>query len=355
MKKRMIAMGIAVVLLAAGVFSGGRIDRYISQVRADEMQRQLSSINLEEIRTELTINDIASRIENFEPQSLPDKLRSKGYYADEINSAMKKYITTNVLYQISVPEHEYLLTLVDAGYNFERLVDIYSFIRITNQNIACIRDIYDIAAPDFEGDLWIENAYDLYIGTVDVFSIEDMYYYTERGISVDEIMHCYTMSLTGIKTIREILNARVDGCTWYSIASEIYELPEVEAGCEPTLADISVAVSIARANGKQVFEVADGGKKFCIKESAWQEQASRQQNIKQLYQQFSLVDADDASIIQAAAARLPALDNEQIKMLLQQGYRIRDIEEAVSTRQEKTPQAIEVQEALEVMNVREEF
>ena len=183
MKKNLIRILLMVVVMCSFNCVCSYADEFI------EFDIQGTELSNNEISTKRILTDekMSFRVNN---NVFKKKASIKNdYFQDEINATLGKYIEISVMYDMSDEENEYVMNLVNEGYDFEKILQLYDFVMKTNRDISYIKIIYDIAAPDFEGDLWIENAFDEYLGESScVLSIEDVATYVKKGISIDEIL-----------------------------------------------------------------------------------------------------------------------------------------------------------------------
>lgn len=202
--KKVLITTIILMLLTVGVAALTSNTENISEPTTDDQ-----TINEEQL--------------SFETSNIADRLRGFGYYSDEINIVISKLSDAIAVGNMSETDMEMLFSLAAEGYDFEKLVDIYNFIRLTDKDISFVKQIYD-EADGFEDTFWIENAYEkLTVSEEDMLTIEDMYQYTDEGLSVDDILMAYEMSFKGNIKIKDALDARVGGESWQGIAVTGYD------------------------------------------------------------------------------------------------------------------------------------
>lgn len=252
-KYKILGFVLIVCIVVCTVFSVFNTKTFTAEAKAAEL---LEKISMEEI-AEQNETDLLERFSNhYEVGGVVSILEDAGYYLDDINFAMEKYVNASVLYNMSENENDYIMTLLDLGYDFEKLIDIYTYIQMTPNGIECIREIYDIADGNFESSTWLENAYDVYLGDKKcVLTTEDIAYYATNGIPIADIVKCYELSLNGIKNLREILDERVQGYSWYDIMQPVYELPVVDEDKQLNLDTILEAVKLSINTSMNVSEI----------------------------------------------------------------------------------------------------
>jgi len=328
MKKKFVILTLLCVsLVLIGCFGfnvfADRIELYL-------IENELKDYNIETFEKKVLTDDIfESRVE-FENGSIKDRLEDEGYYLDDINASLGKYIEISIMYDMSDIENEYIMKLVDLGYDFEKIVELYDFVKKTNENIVCIKELYDIATENFDGDTWVENAYDIYLGKNKcVLKTEDIYTYVNNGISIDEILMCYELSLSNDKNIKQMMDERMSGQSWETIV-----FPTVYARSAPKNADlktITAAINISRQTGMDmdsILKVDDNGETFVASE-AMKKMSEKKERIIKAKEKYGVVCYDNASIIKEAKKQLKNIDSYKIEKLISQGYRIREIKEAV--------------------------
>lgn len=270
--------------------------------------------------------EVANRINHIQNKfDLRQYLQSKGYYEDEIQIILKKYIDASVLYDMTAEESDYFISLCELDYDVEKLLDIYRFLKITNNDdINLIKIIYKMGEGDYSSKFWIENAYAKIAGMDDALTMEEMLKYTNSGISIEEIVMVFEMSLQGNKTEREMLDARLNGKSWSQIASEAYNNPEMaEKFTNDTSLDElnTFATKVRIAGGQLTSPVTNDSNSI---DSVYTEKTDC---VHQLQAQF----CDDSAVIAKAKSELPQLQGDMIKELFENGYRIREIKEATSS------------------------
>lgn len=141
--------------------------------------------------------------------------------SEELKQIKNKFINVMVDYRMTSDELEYITTL-SGNYDIDMLLDIYKFLRWTNSDISIIPEIYRTGEENSDEKHWIYDAYDKALNrTDDMLSVEDVAYYIASGLSIDEIAGAYELSFAGIKTTKQMLNERLNGASWNSIAAPV--------------------------------------------------------------------------------------------------------------------------------------
>ena len=186
---------------------------------------------------------------------------------------------------MSKKEEKYIMSLTDKGYDMDKVMAIYEFVKNTPREIYVIEDIYEIAKHNFDSPSWVENAYDVYIGD-NRFKLdtEDVFNYVNKGIPPTDIMRCYEMSIMLDTPIRELLDKRCDGHSWEEIF--IPEKNTKSSSRNPHIDKVASVVKISKHLKKDVAEILDDNTKELkikpkyIKEFKEKRQANQKLKIK---------------------------------------------------------------------------
>ena len=354
--KYKVLMSIGALLLTFGVIAyaaGDAVGQWVEETKSNALLQKATSE-----RVEMSMQEDAQLTKEIGLHSArTDKkayLRSMGYYEDEINRAMKKHVSSVVLYGMTDAENEYIMALVDQGYDYERLMEIYQFLSLTNDGVSLMKDIYDTAAPEFEAKHWIENGYESIKGLPSL-TFEEVATYAVQGVSIDEIMFAYQLSLQGNCTEQQILDARKNGTSWLRLAQdagawEAMQLPDTAD--ELDVKTVSNIVNMAKITRCSPSALLDIGESITIKPMAVEQVEKALERVETLNQQLKLEDDASPAIIEYAAQIVPQLERSALEGLVKQGYRIREIENAV---QENTndARAQEIQSAIAAAKAQE--
>ncbi len=336
MKKKIALLLSGIILLAC---IGGVA--YAAAQKAAYQARQENSLALLEKAIETKDNaaavpnskaEVANRINHVQDEfDLRQYLQSKGYYEDEVQIILKKYIDASVLYDMTEEESDYLISLCNLDYDIEKLLDIYNFLKIANNDdISLIKIIYKTGEGNFNSKFWIENAYVKIADMDDALTMEEMLKYTSSGISIEEIVMVYEMSLQGNKTEREMLDARINGQTWSKIASEAYGITGMaeQFTNDTSLAKLNTYAAKVRIAGNQLMApVTNDSNDNDLLDTAY---AEKMNCVYQLQDEF----CNDSAVIAEAKSELPQLQDDVVEELLESGYRIREIKEATTSQPE---------------------
>ena len=140
-------------------------------------------------------------------------------------------------------------------------MEIYHFLQLTPDNISLMKQIYDKGSAYMDSQFWIENTYEAIKGIGEqTLSIQEIDAYVKSGISTDEILLCYQMSLKGTKPIRQILDERKNGTAWPQICESVYGEEELEASEFPAdidLRSLQTYIQLADKTGNKAKDVIE--------------------------------------------------------------------------------------------------
>lgn len=179
--------------------------------------------------------------------------------ADEMQ-IKNDFIATALNYSMNPTELDYVKSLFEEGYDMEKVLEVYEFIRWTDCDIDVIAGIYDAGIENCDEENWIYEAYDKFFDrTDDILSVEDIAYYVENGITVEEIVGVYELSFAGAKTTKQMLSERLSGENWNTItASSLSKTPEVVINApEMTMDEIMGFRNISVRQRKDFADIAD--------------------------------------------------------------------------------------------------
>ncbi len=217
-------------------------------------------------------DSISTETALFSADMLGDAVKEIGKFAEtgdftneEINHLKSRLILTAVEYKMTASETEKMKELISLNYDVDILCDIYAFLRKTSSGIDMVEDIYIEGEKYMEDAFWIYDAYDRLLGREDdMLTVEDVAYYAGSGITIDEILGAYDLSFMNVKSTKQMLDERLTGESWNSIAAEIvapgYEAfalaDEMEIG---EILEMREAAIMQREPLKNVIEI-DGNK-----------------------------------------------------------------------------------------------
>ena len=254
-------------------------------------------------------------------------LKNKGYYADDINISLMKYIDASIMYSITDEENDYIMNLVGRGYDFEKLVDVYVFLQMTHEDLSMLRDIYDYGANTYAKH-WIDTAYENITGA-DVLSTEDVREYVGNGIVIEDVLAAYELGLRTNTPIRNLLDYRLDGGIWGDLAGEAFY-------GENNLREINNIFDISGKLGLSPNEIAVVGEYgLWINDDAVEEYARKNDEVQAAYELEEIVFENDEIMIAEAKRELRNIDGAVVEELIEQGYRIRDIKESMKGAEER--------------------
>lgn len=356
MKKKIALLLSGIILLACigGVaYAAAQKAAYVEKVNTSKALMQTASAQEETKNIAVLLSDeelkarILNEADGFDLRAL---LENKGYYADDIEIAIQKFIDASVSYHMTESELAYILSLVELDYDFEKLIDIYCFLQLTDDGIDMMKSIYDFANGQFESKYWIQNSYSILKHTEkDALTMSEITEYISQGLTLDEILFVYQMGLQMNMTEREMLAARLSGKGWNEIAALAYDDTALSSliPADEELEQINTFASYARVLGQKPSEILEQGEQgLSVKtESVETINAKREQ----IFDLTSQMCNDDTAILESAKQEVPQLSEETISNLLEEGYRIRNIKEAASGQANST----ESEEVLQILEAEE--
>lgn len=247
-KKKITSIVIIVCIIACSV-----IAIYAKELTAENTNNIYADLSFDEEK-------IVRRINKDKP--LKDKLKAKGHQTDYIETSMDKYVESSVMYDMTDEENQYIMSLFEKGYDFEKLIDIYTFLKNTATEIYATEKIYEIGKNNFDSPSWLENAYDIYVGDGRFkLSVDDVFDYVSKGINAQDIMRCYEMCLSLNRSLREVLDEKVSGKTWDEIfLSDNVQMSSVQVE-DTSIDEIAKVVKISKHINKKPEEIIDRSQK----------------------------------------------------------------------------------------------
>ena len=280
-------------------------------------------------REAVPADDAVSRVSKWGKNGLEDYLKSKGYYIDDINIAISKYLEASILYNMTNEENTYIMSLVEKGYDFEKVVDLFLFIQNTNHGIELLREIYDNGDPNYATVFWIEDTYERMIyGDEEPLSLDDIMGYQAKDISTEDILMTFELSLKGDMSTRQILEAKLSGQAWSEIIAKAYaseELPPDLFAALPDLRDINSIIGIARQTNQRIMDIIENiNGQVLVKEDVHAKLSIKRDELVASKQSLNIKGRDE--IVSVAKEKASNLDEETITQYLASGMRIKDIE-----------------------------
>ncbi len=178
--------------------------------------------------------------------------------ADEA-SLKNAFISAAFDYSMTNDEMGYIKNLFQEGYDMEKVVEIYEFLRWTNKDYSFIEAIYDAGIEKSDEENWIYDAYDKFFEREDdMLSVEDVAYYVDMGIGLDEIAGAYELSFSGEKTTKAMLGERIEGKKWNEIAaSSLSETPQAVINApEMSIDEVMMFKNVSVRQRKDFSEIA---------------------------------------------------------------------------------------------------
>ncbi len=316
----------ALTLALFGVATYALADQVTAIVQEARAETALSTAveAKKQSRTEKTDKELKKLIDD---KKLIKTMEKQGYYADDIEITIGKYLEAVEIGGMTEEELDYILYLAKLDYDIEQLLDIYNFLTMTDSDISVLREVYDVFDEDMKDTPhWIENAYAIVRGiTGNELSKDEIFAYISKGISEVEFVGVYEMSLKGNCTEREMLDMHINGKPWSEIAALAYndETLAQQFDAETELSTITSYAMMARGVGEKLSDavIKENGK-VKIKDKHAENYFAKHDKAKGVMKNY-------AFNMQSAYAALPNMDAKLVDALVQDGYRIKDIQKAV--------------------------
>ena len=340
MKKKAVIILFAIIIAVGGVTAlGFTVAENLQRTALETESRSLlsaaeSSARLQ--RAESSQQAIENRITGGTTGiDLRQLMRAKGYYEDDITMAAAKLTDVSVYYDMTQAEYDYIVSLVKLGYDPEKLGAIYQFLQLTPDNISILKQIYDTADTEADGPFWIENAYEAVKGfSEQTLSIQEIDAYVKSGISTDDIVQCYQMSLAGTMDIREILDTRKNGASWPQVCERVYGSDELQAADFEVDADIRTIqtfVLMAKRTGSQTKDILEQGSNGVqVKQQILDTLDARRNRVSALQQVLDANPHDKDKLIRVMKEKVGNISDTAAQKLVEEGFRAKEVKEAIA-------------------------
>lgn len=207
-----------------------------------------------------------------ELMALDNYLQLNDFEDIDANRIKHKIVQTATDFEMTDDEFKFITSLINEDYDIEKVLDIYEFLRWTDCDYTAIAGIYDQGIKMGDNPNWIYDAYDHFFDRKDdMLSVEDVAYYVNNGITVDEIVGAYELSFAGAKTTKQMLSERLSGNSWNTItATSLSAAPEsVINAPDMTMDEIMAFRNVSVRQRKDFTEIADiHGDRVTLKEEA---------------------------------------------------------------------------------------
>ena len=216
-KTKIVLLVCMIVTISLG---GVRIFGEVSRMASSD--KLSSEMTAKDSQAALALESIASGKENISPNT-------------DSGKDMIKYLEWIKVYNPSEEAKKIIAQLIADGADVDALIAVCIFWEDTDEPFSIVEDIYNNAPDDlteFEDHiLWIESTYNYLTKQEDnALTIEEVQAYVESGISTSEILIANRMSRKDENDIKEILEKRQNGKSWYDLI--ISEQPPTDARFE---------------------------------------------------------------------------------------------------------------------------
>ena len=148
-----------------------------------------------------------------------------GYDTEEKFDKMHKTAVFMEKYCNNKESFSYIENLILSGCDVQTVMDIYQFYLTTNEDIAIVKQIYDMVyngEPITNRDVVFENAFnEITDNKCGVLTEDDVIMYMEKGLTIEDISRANLLCRKGVMTIQEILNELLKGTSWEEIIETI--------------------------------------------------------------------------------------------------------------------------------------
>lgn len=332
MKKKLLSMVSAMLIVSAlsVLATGGEAVNYIIEVFENE----------EESNGGLILEEVPLNIERVSKQAIEDgsesemdiimqRMKDNGAYYDEIKGALEKYIDIDANYTLSDNEKITLLNLAYKEYDFEKVLDVYSFIKLTDLDETDLEAMY-LLAEKSDTEESIENAYAIYTNRVeDELTVSDVSYYVEKGITIDEILFAYELTLTGEKRIKTVLDEYLTGKSPGTIMAESYGFESDLFGAQTKFSEVLMVKTISKKTKYSMQKVIAFDEKGLLKINDDVMQEYTQSRVNGLHKKEKVGSFNNLDkLIKADLLNINGISLEEAQQLANKGYKVREIEKA---------------------------
>ena len=338
MKKKVFIIVLAILVIGSVTALGVVGVNYIQNRAMEEESAELLTFAAESgaRRAENSPETVQAQISGTEETDLRRLMRSKGYYEDDIAIAAAKFADIFVFDNMTAAEYDYIISLVKLEYDPQKLASIYRFLLLTPDDITIMREIYDMGILFSDERFWIENAYEMVKGTGDsTLSYEEVDAYVKSGITTDEIVLCYQMSLKGTKEIRQILDEKKNGASWPQICEQVYGRDEFDAAkfdAETDLRSLQTMIMLAGKTGSKTKDIIekDGSGIPQVKQQILEKFDEKSMRVKAIQKSLDADPNDTEKFKQVIKENAGGISDEAAEKLAQEGYRAKEVKKALS-------------------------
>lgn len=181
-------------------------------------------------------------------------LEDKGYSNDKIEENLIKFALAVNEYSLDKSERELLLLALTMKEDTDLVYDAFGFLKMTPFGADAIDDIYNMIECD---GMSIEEAYAVFSGKEDEeLSVDDIAYYVANGVSTDDILALYEISLGCDLGVRTMLDNYIEGDSWNKITANAYNIDGNFANWDYSLRTILFGIASARELNISFSELA---------------------------------------------------------------------------------------------------
>ena len=262
-------------------------------------------------------------------------LEDQNLYLDEYNTSLSYFIRIATLYNMTDEEVSIICSMVKNGYDLYKLSELFVFSLDTEypREFEFIKNMYDMSIEmKIDSKYWKEAVYTgITSGIHGGLNQSEIQSFVNLGVSIEEIYMSDIISRNGRLTISDILERRVNGEKWNTIAEDIYAERGMQSVSYEKIDDISKIYEYALKSyilGVDINLVPENIDKY--------NDAIKQKNqiAAEVMGELDVTTVITDKIIDQAC-EISGLSENETKKLLENGYSVRDIAEAAEESQMK--------------------
>ena len=322
-KKLIISISVFLVVGALAV-AAENVAEIISDINEKKSFVQLS----EQIKLEMSadVDEKANKLKDKASKyDFAELLRSKGYYEDEVNEIVYRFMQLQSVYSLTDVQTKEFYKLTKQDYDLQKLMDIFEYTINTDsfRDMKLVKKIYDKAETmKIQSNYWVEIAFDALTGrTETALNQAQVAAFVNDGLTIEEIYAANVMSKRNEKSVEKLLKEKKSGKKWSEIAGEVY--PEISSipDAENNPVEIVASVMKSKVTGLEASEI--------MTDSSEAENliSNAQSAAETAAGSFGISSAElTESILSFAEQKLPSIDKKNLAKWISKGHSIRSIE-----------------------------
>lgn len=175
---------------------------------------------------------------------LKEEFEIRGIEEKEVEEQLVRFATAVNEYSLNQSERDQLSLAIIEKENTDLVYETFRFLKMTPYGTEAIDDIYSMIDNE---EMSIEEAYAVFSGKEEEeLSVDDVAYYVANGVSTDDILALYEISLGCDVGVRTMLDRYINGENWNEIIADVYDVGNRFANLKYTLRTILYGISSAR-------------------------------------------------------------------------------------------------------------